>query len=168
MKKKYFLLGYAVGVAGFLILLFWGVKNIQSLIAPPDIIDKIELSDLDGNVVDVKDFSGKPLIINYWATWCSPCLKEFPYFENVKQQYGDEINFVMISDEKPEKQLSFIQKNNYSVNFLKSRKPLEKIGIRILPATYFYDADGKLLDKQAGGLDQSDLIRMIQKLNKNQ
>lgn len=56
-----------------------------------------EVLDRNGNVVKLSDFYGKPIVINFWATWCGPCQAELPDFEEVYNQYGEEIEFLMVN-----------------------------------------------------------------------
>jgi len=79
---------------------------------PSDIdLASIEVVDLSGNKIALQNNIGKPTVINFWATWCGPCLKEFPDFESVKQHYGDRVNFIMISSESSEKIENFPNQN---------------------------------------------------------
>jgi len=137
MIKKSFWKGFIVGGTVFIIT---AVIIYNKFIASPDIVlNLIEVQDLKGNNVELTKYEGKPLVINFWATWCAPCLKEFPYFEEVKQRFGNDINFVMISDESTEKIISFSNSKPYSFNFLKSVKKLSEYGINentSLPTTY--------------------------------
>ena len=56
-----------------------------------------EVLDRNGNVVKLSDFYGKPIVINFWATWCGPCQAELPDFEEVYNQYGEEVEFLMVN-----------------------------------------------------------------------
>ncbi|TNM50869.1 TlpA family protein disulfide reductase, partial [Streptomyces sp. NP160] len=81
---------------GCVILIITVVILYSKFIVTPNIsIDQLEVQDLKGNKIELAKYQGKPLVVNYWATWCAPCHKEFPYFEEVKQRLGNEVNFVM-------------------------------------------------------------------------
>ena len=55
------------------------------------------VEDTDGNKYKLSDFRGKPVIVNFWASWCGPCKMEMPDFEELYKQYGEEINFLMVN-----------------------------------------------------------------------
>lgn len=132
---------------------------------PSDIdLNTIEVVDLSGNKIDLQANIGKPMVINFWATWCGPCLKEFPEFENVKQKYGDKVNFVMISSESIEKIANFSKAKPYTFTFLKTHKSLNEYGITFIPTSYFYDSQGNLVAKDSNGFDAESLSAMIETL----
>ncbi|MEM8999872.1 MAG: TlpA disulfide reductase family protein [Bacteroidota bacterium] len=162
MVKKIFWKGFLVGCLAFL---FVAALGYYKLVKSPDIaLAQLELQDLEGNMVEMADFDEKPLVVNYWATWCRPCLEEFPYFEEVKQRFGDDIHFVMISDEPIEKIGKFTATNPYSFHFLKSSKKLAEYGINemtAIPTTYFYDISGNLIAKHTSALNVERLIELI-------
>ena len=54
------------------------------------------VTDTDGNAVTLSQFFGKPIVLNFWATWCMPCVYELPDFEEVFREYGDRVVFMMI------------------------------------------------------------------------
>jgi thiol-disulfide isomerase/thioredoxin len=156
-------------IAGGLVFIIAAAIIYNKFVASPDIpLSQLEVKDLKGNIVDLTSYEGKPLVVNYWATWCAPCLKEFPHFEEVKQQYANEVNFIMISDESLEKITSFSNSKPYNFNFLKSVKKLSEYGINeitALPTTYFYDAHGSLMVKHASALDIETLTALIERIN---
>lgn len=165
MIKKSFWKGFIVGSVVFIITT---TIIYNKFIVSPDIsLSQLELQDLQGNEVELNIYEGKPLVVNYWATWCAPCLKEFPYFEEVKQHFGNDINFVMISDESTEKIISFSNSKPYTFNFLNSSKKLSEYGINeitALPTTYFYNAQGNLVTKHTSGLNVESLTELIKRI----
>src|SRR4030095_14490964 len=145
MNKTLFYLGVLV----LILLVSWLVvkklnRNDVPLIAYP----QLDLKDLEGNKINFADFSGKPLIINFWGSWCGPCRKEMPGFEKSKRKYGDAVNFLMGSDEPMPKISQFKQYNPYSFVYAQSLANFRDLGISSVPATYFYSAAGKLVSKK--------------------
>lgn len=166
LVKKPFWKGFIFGGVIFIIT---AAILYNAFVASPDIsLNQLELLDLQGNNIELTDYEGKPMVVNYWATWCAPCLKEFPHFENAKQHFGSSVNFVVISDESIEKLNSFSKAKSYNFQFLKSSKKLSEYGINeitALPTTYFYDAYGNLIAKHAGGLSAEGLFGLINRIN---
>ena len=61
-------------------------------------ITKINITDLDGHPVDMKAFAGKPVFMNFWATWCKPCVEELPCFDELSEIYGTQnIQILLVS-----------------------------------------------------------------------
>ena len=162
MEKKSFWTGYLTGIVVFIIT---AVILYFNFLTQPDLsLSQVETQDLKGTKVDLENYIGKPLVVNYWATWCAPCRAEFPEFEKTKQQYGEEVNFIMISDEPIEKITKFSQSNPYTFTYLKSSKDLSSYGINTRPTTYFYNSKGILVAKETASLDAVKLNEMIKKI----
>lgn len=134
----------------------------EIIIAPDEILLNHSFSDLQGNTVDIKQYLGKPLLINYWATWCKFCLKDLP----VVQQFADYdkrgYNVILLSDETTEKIEQFKAKQNYNLIYLKSDKPLSAYGIRQRPAFAYFSASGKHLETINGSVDAAILFGMVE------
>jgi cytochrome c biogenesis protein CcmG/thiol:disulfide interchange protein DsbE len=125
-------------------------------------LNEIEITSLDGDSLDIKQYLGKPLIVNFWATWCAPCIKELPHFEKIKRQYGDDIVFLLISEEDPAKILPY--KNSFDFDFVLSAKSFEDYGVNSWPTTYFYNSSGDLVDKHNSSLTLKSLEQYIAKI----
>ncbi len=122
-------------------------EEVQPIIAPD-----FTVYDIDGNAVKLSDFYGKPLIINFWASWCGPCQMEMPEFQSAYEEYGDEINFVIVDmtdgqRETVEKASSFISENGYTfpVYYDTDMDAAATYAVYTLPATYFADSEGYLV-----------------------
>jgi len=162
MEKRSFWTGYLTGIVVFIVT---AVIIYFNFLTQPDLsLSQMETQDLKGNKVNLENYIGKPLVVNYWATWCAPCRGEFPDFEKTKQHYGEEVNFIMISDEPIEKITQFSQSNPYTFTYLKSSKDLSSYGINARPTTYFYNSKGILVAKEMANLDAAKLNEMIKKI----
>ena len=123
--------------------------------------------DLDGKGVDFSDFKGKRLVVNYWATWCLPCLKEFPSFVEVQNSLkGEEIVFLFASPDKLEKIKEFKEAEGYDLNFLHLNPSLDKLDIYALPATFLYSSKGEIYKRVDGAMDwnSSEAIEMLKQI----
>ncbi len=113
----------------------------------------LDLQDLSGKVVSLEDFRGKTVFLNFWATWCPPCIAEMPGIEALFQKTDhSNIVFVMVSvDDDPAKVEAFLKKNNYSfpVYFLMSTLPKVYYNNSI-PRTYILNPEGFIASQKVG------------------
>ena len=129
-------------------------KAKQSL--PEKLVDRIELTDLDGETISLDDLKGKTIFLNYWATWCRPCLAEMPDMDKAAKILGDE-NFIFLaaSDEEMEKIQKFAFKNKYSFQFVHSKTSVFDLDIMALPTTMVIDSKGEIVYNEVGARDWS-------------
>lgn len=132
------------------------------------------VTDMDGNSVSLSDKFGKPIIVNFWASWCPPCKSEMPDFEEAFKEYGGEITFMMVNmtggRETVESAKSFIEKSTYSfpVYFDTDYQAAMTYGVSSIPQTIFIDKDGNLTAYAQGMIDKNALdtgIGMIYNTN---
>ena len=119
--------------------------------------------DLENNKVNLSSFKGKKILINYWATWCGPCIQEMPSLLRAQEQLKSEYVFLLVSEESPQRISRFKSRKKFNLNYLRSRVSLASIGIYSLPITIIYDEEGKKI-KTIEGSVVWDSNRMIKKL----
>lgn len=110
------------------------------------------LESYEGGAVPFKWFQGKLVFVNFWATWCPPCIAELPDIQALYDSTGYEVVFVMISlDENKDKARAFIEKNQYSfpVYFPASAIP-STYDIRSIPTTYVLSPQGQIVAEKHG------------------
>ncbi|MGV3761377.1 TlpA family protein disulfide reductase [Parapedobacter sp.] len=124
----------------------------------------------DGKTVSISALKGKVIFINFWATWCPPCIHEMPSINELKQSFNenDDIVFLMVDvDNKIEKSSAFMQENNYDlpVYVPVSDIPSDYLGGAI-PTTVILDKRGEMVGRMEGGRDYSDpqLVSAINEL----
>lgn len=124
--------------------------------------------DADGNEVHLADYIGKPIVLNFWASWCSPCKMEMPDFNEKYLEIGEEVQFLIInmtdgSRETIETASAFIAEQGYSfpVFYDTDQDAAAIYGVYSLPTTYFIDAEGNAIAQATGTIDEGTLQRGI-------
>ena len=119
-------------------------------------VPNFELEDLDGNLVKLTDFKGRLVIINFWASWCQPCVDEFPTLLKLIKHFKGEVVLVAISaDYTREDMTNFLRAFDVKSPFIKilwdkEKKIATSYGTEILPETYILDSQMKLIRKIVG------------------
>lgn len=130
-------------------------------------IASVELTDLNGQPVKLEQLKGKTIFLNFWATWCKPCIREMPSIERARQLLEKNgVVFLLASNENPDQIREFKQQYPFNLNYVRLIN-LEELGIDGLPTTYIYDPKGENVFAETGfrKWDDSANIEMILKIN---
>lgn len=154
----------------YLILIFLvscssGTKD-QSVSESEIELNKVKLKELNDQVIDISQFKGKTIFINFWASWCKPCLQEMPSIERAQAQLKNEnIVFLLASNEDPAEIEQFIKKHNYTFKYTLIEN-LEELNIVALPTTFIFNTEGKLKFSESGSRNWDDIssIELITKI----
>ena len=123
--------------------------------------------DLDNKLVDLTQYKGKRIVLNYWATWCGPCIKEMPGLKKAEEILENHnYTFLLVSDETIDKISEFKTNRSFDFNFLKSAKSIEALGIYSLPTSYIFDENGKKIETFVGTIawDSEQIIEKLKKI----
>ena len=129
-------------------------------------INKIQLTDLKNLGIDMKQYKGKTVFVNFWATWCKPCIAEMPSIHKLQTRLKDEnIIFLLASNEDINEIEGFKNDNKYTFNYTRLIN-MEALNIQAIPTTYIYNPDGKLVFSETGSRNWDDnaSIQMILKI----
>ena len=127
----------------------------------------------EGKEVKLSDFKGKPVVVNFWASWCGPCKSEFPAFEKMYAEYGDKIEFLMVNmtdgqQEKLEDVQAFVKDNNYKfpVYYDTNLSAAYTYNVVSIPMTMFVDSHGNFVKGYRGAIREDtlkiDILSMIE------
>lgn len=136
---------------------------------PQNIVPDFSATDIEGNEVNLSDYFGKPIVLNFWASWCSPCKMEMPHFQEVYEERGDEITFLMVNltdgnSETVDSASSYIQSQGYTFPLLFDTfsDGATTYAVQSIPTTYFIDAQGQGVAVANGAISKQDLLKGIE------
>lgn len=122
-----------------------------------------------GEEVRLLDFKGKPIILNFWASWCGPCKAELPDFQAAYEKYGEDVEFILLNmtdgrQETVDTASKFMEKEGYTLPVYFDTVDMEgsyTYGVSSIPTTFFISAEGEVIAYAAGMLDAETLERGI-------
>lgn len=140
-----------------------GVAGIETDVAAPD----FELVDLSGNIVRLQDLHGQAVVVNYWATWCGPCVREMPMFQKYHELYSGKMVMIGVDqEESAEVVKTFLQ--DFDLNYpilLDEKSDVSKAyQVMVLPTTFFIDQEGILRYRHVGYLEEDQFRAYLGKL----
>ena len=128
--------------------------------------------DIDNNEVKLSSFSGKAIVLNFWATWCPPCAGELPEFQSAYNDYKDDVQFIMLNLTDGEKETEesvkdFIAENGYTfpVYMDKKAEGAKTYGIYTIPQTIFIDNQGNIIYTHTGAITLEQLESYIKQIS---
>lgn len=134
-----------------------------------DIRKEIQLIDLTGQKIDLRQYQGKTIFLNFWATWCRPCIAEMPSIASAKKQFSEsDIVFLFASDEEIGKIESFEEKKKLGLTYVQVTN-FNNLNIQALPTTYIITANGELAFSEMGFRKWDDVsnLHLIQNIINN-
>lgn len=138
----------------FALLLLFGCKGVDKdepvPVLPDSVFNKVKLTDLKANPISLKEYNGKTIFLNFWATWCKPCKEEMPSIEKAQNILQNEkIVFLLASSESAEEIEEFKANHNYKFKYIRIENS-EELNIQALPTTFIFNPEGKLVFSESG------------------
>jgi thiol-disulfide isomerase/thioredoxin len=131
-------------------------------------IEKMKLTDIKGQEITLKQYRGKTIFINFWATWCRPCIQEMPSIAAAQDMLQNEkIIFLLASSESAEQIEEFGKAHDYKITYVRIENS-EEMNIQVLPATFIFNGKGNLSFSETGSRkwDEKNNIDLILKIAK--
>jgi len=124
---------------------------------------QVTLNDLDYNWVltdgqakrfNMSNFKEEVIFLNFWATWCPPCVAELPEIQKAYEKYGDKVNFLLVTNQDPEVVEAFMEKHGYNLPVLYPGTSTPKVfESTSIPTTFIISRDGKIVTKKKGAVN---------------
>ncbi len=127
-------------------------------------VQAFQFKDSTGELHKLEDYKGRWVLVNFWATWCPPCLKEIPDLISLYEDRKDIMVIGVAMDSDPQEIMNFVR--SLSINYpivLGNRKIASQLDeISLLPSTYFYDPDGNPAARQLGIISRESIEKFIE------
>lgn len=152
-----------LGIATFI----WMAGTLLTSLPDSDVVrlKSESISTVDGKQMALDEFQGKPTVVNLWASWCPPCRREMPAFEQAQNDFP-EVNFVFLNQGETAAQVEkFLEENQLKLHhvLLDSKGQVgSQFSRGILPTTVFFDAKGRLVDIRLGELSYASLSQRLE------
>ena len=151
-----------------LIVLAWAAPPVfagESVKTAPAFVVKT----VEGKSLKLADFKGRPVVIDFWATWCKPCRAAMPHLETVQKRYEPQGLVVMglsVDEEEPAEVRRFVQKLGVSFRIaMADERVLDLYGpVRSIPTTFFINRQGEVVRRVVGYIDEDTLDGYVQEL----
>ncbi|WP_419213147.1 TlpA family protein disulfide reductase [Maribacter sp. X9] len=114
---------------------------------------KYQLYDLNSESVIIPVGEGNITFLSYWATWCPPCLAEMPGIQELYTDYGDKVEFILLTQEDPKVVQRFLDKKGYNLPVYFPQNTPEILSSKSIPTNYIIDGHGTILIKETGAAD---------------
>jgi cytochrome c biogenesis protein CcmG/thiol:disulfide interchange protein DsbE len=139
------------------------LQGLSKSIPAPD----FKLEALDGSSLNLADLRGRPVLINFWATWCGPCQQEMPLIQQYYQKYNSDLVVLAVNSDEPKADVqAFVTNLNLTFPVLldPGMKVEDLYQVRAFPTTFFVDKSGTIRYQHIGTLDEGQLVQYLAQL----
>ena len=160
-----------------LLVIFFGITTVscknehksvsEIVVTDQDSENEVLIEDLEGNAIDLDEFKGKVVILNFWATWCKPCISEMPSLDRLAKKSGvEELVILAASDENIDKIGRFAERNPHDFTYVHLKSNVYSLGLSVLPTTYIINRKGEIVEKIVGARewDSEESYEMIKSI----
>lgn len=136
--------------------------------AGKEVVSAIGYEDLEGKPVTLSDYSGKRILLNFWATWCRPCIEEMPSLLKAQEVLGKEdYVFLLATDQSAKIINAFKVRKGFEFTYIRYTGTFADLGINALPKTFIYNKNGDKVDEISGAIawDSPEIIEKLKNID---
>lgn len=156
----------AIGVALILILGISLLTRDTATESSADSAPEVTLEFFDGTTQRLSDFEGKPVVLNFWASWCPACISEMPFFADVHRRLGEQVEFIGVNMQEADLEAAVQLVEQTTVEYRLAHDPdgaiFNEFGGIAMPTTVFITSDGSVARVHSGTIFADDLTRIIE------
>jgi len=139
-------------------------RPVEGFLAPD-----FTLMDEQGEEVTLSQLRGKPVFVNFWASWCPPCREEMPFIQEAYEQYGDRVVFLGVNataGDVKEDAIAFMKTNNFEIPILfdYDGKAIDLYRTRSIPTSFFIDKNGVIQVRYNGAMNYDQIVSYLKKV----
>ena len=152
--KRYPACAFRAAIAALLMIAALTAGSLSRAAERPEKVSDFSLKDIEGKAVSLNDFQGKRVLINFWATWCGPCLDEMRVLRQVHDQWREKGLVVLLINmgESASRVSGYVKRYALSLPVLldPNTELFVKLGVRMLPTSLLVDRDGTIVARKEG------------------
>ncbi len=128
-----------------------GIISEEKQVQPTDLDYSWVLSDGQAERFNMSNFRDEVIFLNFWATWCPPCVAELPEIQKAYEKHGNEVTFLLVTNQKPEVVEAFMDKHGYDIPVFYPGTPTPQVfESSSIPTTFIISREGKIVTKKRG------------------
>ena len=168
--KKVIILVFLIIMVGYAVWQAIEAKGTKIGIEIGNEAPDFQMQTLDGATVTLSSLEGKKVLVNFWASWCGPCLDEMPEIEEIHNEFGNDVEVLAVNMTVTGKNIeaveNFVQEHGLTFPILldESNKTNSTYEVLSLPTSYFIDTEGVIKHKYIGAMTKEYMIEQLNKL----
>lgn len=147
---------------GAMVVVLAACSGAESAEGPP--VPDLEFETFEGELTSLPEFQGEPVVVNFWASWCAPCIAEMPDFETVHQALQGQVRFLGLNTQDDRASADELVERTgvtYDLALDPDGELLRAFGVVAMPTTYFVSADGRIVHRHSGLATEQQLRELI-------
>lgn len=140
----------------------------EKKLTPEEYVEQASFTDLEGDTVNISEFKGEVVLIDFWETWCKPCLASFPTMQELLEEYPEDFTVLAVTPgftDSPDDARTFKKEHDYDFHYLYDSQGLhQQLGVQGIPYKVFVDAEGEFIQRSMGSHGPQEDYKMIKQI----